>query len=330
MISFKNLLTIFFSIVTSALVAQQQELVIIGTMHTVSGMTPRAYKPMLKKAIKYQPQAIYVERQPTWDTTSIKNYFPQFYALGDSLAKARTFDLATIEQLLAKATAELSNEELVELRQYYLAGRDYANTEYYGRIIKHGLKGADKPTRNENGDLTYPLGIAMGIKEIRSMDNQTYYNEYFKTWKACDRASQTDGEARHLKKALSKMTLNEVTGILTFKQLGSIYNKPKNADLMHRMNSMEYRQTPCEPCDQANEYWDYRNKMMAQNTATQIIQSGDQRSVIIVGAGHIYGIMEAMARDYPQIKVIRYNDMPDNSKNPLPIKRTKQLAAVNN
>ena len=51
---------------------------------------------------------------------------------------------------------------------------------------------------------------------------------------------------------------------------------------------------------------------MVKNVAEQMLASGDQRSIIVVGAGHIYGMMEAFARDYPQIKVIRFNDTPRN------------------
>ena len=184
--------------------------------------------------------------------------------------------------------------------------------EFYRRIAKYGVDGYDKPSRNENGDLTYPLAIAMGIKNIKSMDNQTYYTEYGRTWRGCDAEGKKDGEYKLLKKALRKFWWRDHTTVLGLGNLGRTINKPKNAALAHSINSMEYRKTTNEVCSQANEYFDYRNKQMVKNVAEQVLESGNLRSVVIVGAGHIYGMMEAFARDYPQIKVTRYKDMKDN------------------
>jgi len=99
--SIKIIITMLLCMVMLTISAQQQqEVVIIGTMHSVPGIVSQAYKPMLKKAIKYQPQDIYVERQPAWDTVSVKNYFPKFYAKADSLNKATQFDQKEIDRLL--------------------------------------------------------------------------------------------------------------------------------------------------------------------------------------------------------------------------------------
>ncbi|MDG2448870.1 MAG: DUF5694 domain-containing protein [Saprospiraceae bacterium] len=307
----KTLLIIVF-LFPSLVYCQQQEVVIIGTMHTVSKWTPRAYKPMLKKAKKYRPQAIYIETQPHWDKESIENYVPKFYHLADSLSKELRTDRTRINELLSKPTKALTKEELREIRFYHIANFDRANARYYQRIERFGADGDFERSRNENGDLTFPLAIAMGLKSVRSMDNQTYYAEYRKTWKACDKVGEEDGEIKYLYKDLKKMTKREILGVLSFQKLGSIHNRPSHAKMLHNVNSMEYRKTANVQCQEANGYWDYRNKMMVENTAKQMKENGEQRNVVIVGAGHVFGIMEAFARDYPDIKVIGYNDMPNN------------------
>jgi len=303
----------FFSVsLVNLLAQQQQEVVIIGTMHTVPGIVSKAYRPMLKNAIKYQPQDIYVERQPSWDTVSVKNYFPEFYAKADSLSRAISFDMVVIDALLEKPTVHLSQEEANTLKLYFYANLDFANMEFYRRVARYGVEGYDKPSRNENGDLTYPLAIAMDIKNIKSMDNQTYYTEYGKTWRACDAEGKKDGEYKLLEKALRKFWWRDHTGILGLSGLGRIANKPKNTALSHSVNSMEYRDTNCDVCDEANYYWDYRNEQMVKNTAEQILASGNIRNVVVVGAGHVEGMIDALVQNYPQLKVIRYLDMPDN------------------
>ena len=110
----KTLLIIVF-LFPSLVYCQQQEVVIIGTMHTVSKWTPRAYKPMLKKAKKYRPQAIYIETQPPWDKESIENYVPKFYHLADSISKELTTDRTRINELLSRPTKDLTKEELREI-----------------------------------------------------------------------------------------------------------------------------------------------------------------------------------------------------------------------
>jgi len=50
-----------------------KELLIIGTMHEVPSIVSRSYRPLLKYAKKYQPEAIYTEDIRSNDTLSLKN-----------------------------------------------------------------------------------------------------------------------------------------------------------------------------------------------------------------------------------------------------------------
>ena len=65
--------------------AQEKELLIIGTMHTVPAIVKNSYQPLLNFAIKYEPEAIYVEDIHPDDTLSIKLYTPKFLEKSDSL-----------------------------------------------------------------------------------------------------------------------------------------------------------------------------------------------------------------------------------------------------
>lgn len=59
--------------------AQEKELLIIGTMHTVPKIVKNSYKPLLDHAAEYKPEAIYVEYIHPNDTLSMNVYTPRFF-----------------------------------------------------------------------------------------------------------------------------------------------------------------------------------------------------------------------------------------------------------
>ena len=62
--------SLFLSIFILSAQKQPQEVLIIGTMHTVPKIVKKSYKPMLKFAKKYNPEAIFVESPMPNDTIS--------------------------------------------------------------------------------------------------------------------------------------------------------------------------------------------------------------------------------------------------------------------
>ena len=185
---------------------------------------------------------------------------------------------------------------------------DYANYKYYYRLSKFGIDLNLPPSRNENGDLSIPLAIMLNIKTLSAMDDQTYFYEYQKNWRACDKTTSEDKEKANLNKCLRKIFFQDALGFSPFGQMGKIVNHPKVFANSHKLNSFEYREKKCDACDQGNYYWDYRNKKMALNIATQVKASNHKRSVIVVGSGHVYGLIEAFQRDHPDLKILTYHD----------------------
>ncbi len=203
---------------------------------------------------------------------------------------------------------ELVCDEAKLLAAYYYCQFDYANYQYYSYLSRFGVRSAGKHSnRTENTDLSIPLAIQMDIREIRSMDDQTYMKEYHDYWKACSVTTDSDGEIKYFKKELRKASFYDVQGFLF--GVGKMVNKEKVAALYHGLNSFEFRKTNCESCDKGNYYWDYRNKKMANNIAKQVLAGNELRSVVVVGAGHIYGLIDAFERDFPEIKVKLYRDL---------------------
>ena len=73
------------------------------------------------------------------------------------------------------------------------------------------------------------------------------------------------------------------------------------------MNSFSYVITDTEGCKEGRKYWNERNMRMAKNIATQILASGKNRNVVLVGASHIIGLEKELKEKYPNFNVILMN-----------------------
>jgi pheromone shutdown protein TraB len=48
---------------------------------------------------------------------------------------------------------------------------------------------------------------------------------------------------------------------------------------------------------------------MARNIAEQVIEKEYKKNIVIVGAGHVIGLKEALEKNYPELKVqLMYED----------------------
>ncbi len=305
--NYGHIIFLLFEILLTAfnLVGQantQQEILIIGTMHEVPKIIGNSYKPLLKKAKNYDPQAIFVERPQASDSLSLQKVYKKFLHLSDSLSRTIVINSAELTAAMAKPLSDMTEADFKLLNRHYIIQRDYANAEYYKYLSRYGFEGPKKPTRNENGDLTAQLGVHLGLKKIHSMDNQWYSVEYHQAWRACVKAGKKDGEIEILKKlnkkAWWKERYNGATG-----QYGRYTNAPKTLERYHTINSFRYRDTTCEPCTEGGKYWDLRNLEMARNIGDQVQENDKVRSVVVVGAGHVVGLKEALQAAYPTIKV---------------------------
>ncbi len=298
------LLSILLSVFSAAAQNNEQpEVFIIGTMHEVPKIVKHSYRPLLRLAKKYAPDAIYTENQRPEDSVSFYNYNRRnFLPYSDSIAKIFRHDPQKIDLLKTKKVNEMSKEDYDYLRHYYAANQDRANWYYYNYLYRFGPEGSKKPLRNENGDLTSKLAIAMNHNFVYSMDNQWYYKEYHQYWRACVIESRKDGEAKYIGRA-NKMLYRRAIFPAIFGRLGRHTNNINTLKRYDLVNKFTFRKTPCEPCEKGGYYWDKRNEMMAKNIGEQVLANNHQKSVVIVGAGHVLGIQEELKKQFPSIKV---------------------------
>ncbi|MBX2826850.1 MAG: hypothetical protein KTR22_01725 [Flavobacteriaceae bacterium] len=292
-----------FTITTLVCQEEKPEVFIIGTMHDVPKIVKHAYRPLLKIAIQYEPDAIYTEHNRPTDSLSLVHDESSFFLpYADSISKIFTEDVLRTKTLLAKEIKAMTSQDYQYLKHFYAIQKDKANWDYYRYLENHGLKGSKKPLRHENGDLTAKLGIAMNMNYIFSMDYQHGAPEYDKLWKQCIRQSRKDGEIDLLLKHNKRDYRKHIIPAL-FGNLGRYSNKRKSIERYQVSNRFEFRKTPYEPCTKAGLVWDKRNAGMAWNIGSQVQSLGHKRAVVIVGAGHVLGIKAELEKQFPNIQV---------------------------
>ena len=304
---------LFLSIFNVLAQKQQQEILIVGTMHTVPKIVKKSYKPMLRFAKKYNPEAIYVESPMANDTISweylkegwSKNY-QQFYKLSDSLQKNFNFNQTKFNDLSTKKLQDLNADEIDYLILSYGYKRDNGNYELFSYLKKHGVKGAKKPTRHEDGDLTYKLAIHQNLK-VNNMDDQQTNGFYHPAWTKCVKEGSKNG-SNEIGSKINKQQYNAAKIPAIFRKLGKHTNKRKSLNALHKMSSFNYVTEDTEGCLEGRKYWNERNMRMAKNIASQVLESGKTRNIVIVGASHVIGLEKELKANYPNLKVILMNE----------------------
>ena len=283
--------------------AQEKELLIIGTMHTVPTIVKNCYKPLLNYAVKYGPEAIYVECIHPNDTLSINVHTPKFSEKSVSLKEVYQIDENYFIKIKEKRLADLTENDFNYLSQAYLLKKDRANYLYYKYLSLYGFGGAKKPLRNEHDDLTFKLAAQMGITYLFPIDDHQSDKEYYKAWDNAIKESEKNGDIKILKNLIKKIKRGQVTASLQGK-LGKYTNSSKVLNSYYLTNSFRFVNHSNAYYDLVEEYWEQRNQRMAQNIATYIMTNPYKKNVLIVGAGHVISLSNALKTICPSLKVI--------------------------
>lgn len=307
----KKALALIALLIPFALYAQQEkkEVLIIGTMHNVPDIVQNSYKPLLARALAYQPEVIYVEYIMADDLKSwsyMKDGWSdgakEFYKLSDSLKTAFIFDQSEFDQLLEKGAVSLNSGELDRIITLFALQRDYANYSYYKYISQYGVEGSKKLLGNENTDLSFKLALQLGISKLYSIDDQQTVKQYRQAWNDCTKFGESNGDTDILKKLDKKDTRAAIIpGLMG--RLGAHTNSLKSLNRKHTINSVRYAVHENSACSNCTEYWDERNSRIARNLVQQYSQSTYTKAVVIIGAGHVIGLKQEIEKQAPNIKV---------------------------
>ncbi|MDR0660762.1 MAG: DUF5694 domain-containing protein [Prevotellaceae bacterium] len=173
---------------------------------------------------------------------------------------------------------------------------------YYRYIKQYGVNGSKKSLGDESPDLSFKLALQLGITRLYAIDDQQTVAEYNKAFNKCIKDGEMNGDTKRLQKLDRKGTRARVMPAL-FGRLGIHTNKPKSLERMHTINSVGYITHESSGCASCREHWNARNATIAKNLIQQLKQNPYQKSIVIIGAGHIIGLKEELQRQYPTIKV---------------------------
>lgn len=299
----KSALFIMMSLCISSVSAQEKELVIVGTMHGVPNIVKSSYKPMYKRAAKYNPERIFVEYAPGWDTMSVAFSYRKFNYISDSLSKENTIDQNLIDDILNKDLSKMTRADFKELITYFYIKKDLGNTKYYQYLAGYGVNGSKKPIQDENGDVSFRLAASKNMKMVTPVDYQYSNKYYYKYWSKCDSVSRADGSIKKLNKMIKKVTWASRFGVLFGGGLAKHTNKRKTYERYHKMNSFRYRDTPCSECEKGAYWWDFRNEKIADNVAREMAEGSSTKNLLVIGAGHIEGLKQIFENKYPNLKI---------------------------
>ena len=298
----RTIFALIVSFLVQNTIAQEKELLIIGTMHEVPSIVSHSYRPLLRYAKKYKPEAIFVEDIRPDDTLSLKNFTPRFLKVADSISHANTLDEQRFNDLRNKNLADMDAADFEFLSEAYLQMRDRANYTYYDYLKTYGIAGPKKPLRKENGDLIFPLAISMGITELLPVDDHQTEPEYQRAWRGAMKASSGTDDGKILAKMIKKDSRSRVWPAL-WGRLGKHTNKPATLQRFYQMNSCRYVTKPNEYSQSVQQLWDARNHRIAENNAVQMKAHPYHKGILIIGAGHVISVKEMLRQVYPELQV---------------------------
>lgn len=298
----RTIFVLIVSFLVQNTIAQEKELLIIGTMHEVPSIVSHSYRPLLRYAKKYKPEAIFVEDIRPDDTLSLKNFTPRFLKIADSISHVNTLDEQRFNDLRSKNLADLDAADFEFLSEAYLQMRDRANYTYYDYLKTYGIAGPKKPLRKENGDLIFPLAISMGITELLPVDDHQTEPEYQRAWRNAMKASSGTDDGKILAKMIKKDSRSRVWPAL-WGRLGKHTNKPATLQRFYQMNSCRYVTKPNEYSQAVQQLWDARNHRIAENIADKMKAHPYHKGILIIGAGHVISVKEMLRQVYPELQV---------------------------
>ncbi|WP_347841484.1 DUF5694 domain-containing protein [uncultured Draconibacterium sp.] len=313
---YSGLFLIFF-FTFSSIISQpkKHELVLVGTMHQVSGIVKNSYKPLYKKSLAYRPEAIFVEYSMPDDSLSwdyLKNGYSKssqaFFKYSNKIKSSYNFKPEHFDSLLALPFHQLKKPDYDSLLLSFAYLRDEANYYYYQYLDSYYPDGHKKSKRNENYELTRKLALELQHKKVYAADDQQTNGEFHRYWNACDDSIQGTAYARREKRIIRKLVLREVFPSIVGRY-GIVNNKPKHLQLLDSLSALRYTNQAICDCAAAVNYFDQRNQRFANNLGTQIIQNNFSKSILFVGAAHIVGLRKELEQQFPEIQITLFDEL---------------------
>lgn len=311
----KYVLSLLLTLSVAFTAAQQQEIVLVGTMHQVPKIIKNSYKPLFRKSLAYQPDAIFVETAMPGDSLSweylkegYSQNLQQFFKYSAKVRKEFDFDADSLNLWLSKDFEELTPGEFEKIKLSFAYQRDYPNYHYYRYVRKYFPDGHAKPKRHESYDLTRKLALRLRHKKVYAADDQRTNGQFHDHWYACQIAVDSTSIKKKERKIIRKLVLREVVPSALGRN-GIVNNKLKHLQLLDSLSGLKFTDQNNSDCAAAVDYFNQRNRRFAHNLGTQIEANNFAKSILFVGASHIVGLKKELNRQFPDIKVVLFDEL---------------------
>lgn len=204
--------------------------------------------------------------------------------------------------------------------------------EYAKLVMSPSLTSVSAMVDNYSDDeydlIAYPMLMKLGLTDMHPMDYQAFDPFWSESWSFSD-SLETLFAANIMRDSMSPeamqyRAINVMQGKLyeervelltkTYKesQVTEMLNTPFMDDFLYRVNivspeKLTLRGFPAAPFQDKWHWYQMRNRKMAENTINRSRAKGFKRVVIVVGAGHRFGLYMQLAQ-MPHVKVWNIND----------------------
>ncbi len=294
----------------------QQEIVLIGTMHTGSPGGERDLAPIRAALEKFNPEVICVEYPPGNDTSSIQwRYGVSHYADQASLMRKWQLNPAQvnkdIQMLLKDHTAANNVKSLMTLFSLYYALSDFSNADYQAFRIAEQI---NKDSTNLNLIKTHP-----SFDYLKNIYHKRFVYKEYPTF-VFPLASRLNITHLYPIDDLSSMSQphNDVDSLsdelkYSYRQTADTYVKrlnelPKGSNQLLFLNSEEIIRLSYDGLKMLPT-WVSRNKKMALYIHNAAKANPGKRISVFFGAGHIGQIRKELQDLDKSYRVLTLSDI---------------------
>lgn len=306
------------------------EILLIGIVHQVPDSLSCNWKPAYDKILKYRPDQISVEYNAPDDTASHPHFLGDNYrTYFDSLTLAWEEKKISVKDSISKYFALTEKDSSLPLRyslwKYYYLGLDMGNRDYQTYLIHQQIQQTAKlpdstqplgriflPIYREtlaarkNGEyfrLIFPLADALGIHYLYPTDHKATYTAQSEAWSNFYDQFNGKPEMQRVDSFWKEFVATEKKHLADCDVLAFL-NLPStvvNTDYL-QTHVAEHLQNPHYA--KYVEVWYKRNKIIAENIAAAVKQSGAQKMAVFYGNMHVFPVKKYLEEQGFVVKLL--------------------------
>jgi hypothetical protein len=320
--------SLFLLISIQPIVAQETEILVVGTLHDVPKGIEHNYDSLLEMVLDWKPQTICTEYRKPKDSVSVKRvYGENIYLKMDSIARAEGISLKNAKQEISKLYASLNQKEdlkiRLKLRKWFRLTMDRGNFQYQSYLIFQHIKELDETSlvklrkihpdlkkvesfaKKNNTDeywcLVFPLAQKLNISYLHPTDDQSLATYYQEAWDGVEK----DWKETEIQKAFDDFRsgiLKQFEVEMPKGRAGFTVNSYGVQKNIFKLESGFYPRGISKNTDLMSFYFTERNMNMTRNILEVV--KPKQRTAVFYGSSHVTPTCRQLKENSPY-KILR-------------------------